>query len=120
MGRWVYEITPKGRRALDTWLKRSPRKPEAPRDEMFVRLLATDLSRANDVVAQLANQRRVYEEHLTELRKQRQLLDPVDDRRRLQALAIDAALLRSEAHLSWLEQCATALLSPHNADAQVV
>ena len=36
IGRWVYTVTPKGRRSLDTWLKRSPKAPQPIRDEIFM------------------------------------------------------------------------------------
>src|ERR1700704_70364 len=40
LGRWIYAISPKGRNALTTWLRRSPRAPERIRNEIFIRLLA--------------------------------------------------------------------------------
>jgi hypothetical protein len=38
LSRLTYTITPKGRRALATWLNRAPRRPEFVRDEIFIRL----------------------------------------------------------------------------------
>lgn len=110
IGRWVYSVTPKGRRALDTWLKRSPRSPQPIRDEIFIRLLVLDRKELAPSLAQLANQEHVYREYLTRLTAHRRSLEPlVTEERLLNSLAADAALFHAEAHLKWLEHCAAVL-----------
>ena len=117
IGRWVYSVTPKGRRALDTWLKRSPRSPQPIRDEIFIRLLVLDRKELAPSLAQLANQEHVYREYLTRLTAHRRSLEPlVTEERLLNSLAADAALFHAEAHLKWLEHCA-AVLKAWNASA---
>jgi DNA-binding PadR family transcriptional regulator len=121
IGRWVYSLTPKGRRALDTWLRRSPRSPQPIRDEIFIRLLVLDRKQLEPSLAQLASQEHVYREHLTRLTAHRRSLEPlVTEERLLNSLAADAALFHAEAHLKWLEHCAAVLkawsVSPAGAD----
>ena len=110
VGRWVYTLTPKGRRALDTWLKRSPKSPQPMRDEIFIRLLVLDRKDVASSLAQLANQEHVYREHLTRLTAHRRSLEPlINEERLLNSLAADAALFHAEAHMKWLEHCAAVL-----------
>ena len=110
VGRWIYSVTPKGRRALDTWLRRSPKLPQPIRDEIFIRLLVLDRNALEPSLSQLANQEHVYREYLTRLTAHRRSLEPLDSQERLlNSLAADAALFHAEAHLKWLEHCATVL-----------
>ncbi len=112
MGRWVYTVTPKGRRALDTWLKRSPKSPQPLRDEIFIRLLVLDRKDVDSSLAQLASQEHVYREHLTRLTLHRRSLEPiVTEESLLNSLAAEAALFQAEAHVKWLEHCAAVLKS---------
>ena len=112
LGRWVYTLTPKGKRALETWLRRAPRRPQPIRDEIFIRLLVLDRKDLGASLAQLANQEHVYREHLTQLTAYRRSLEPLTTEERvLNSLAADAALFRAEAHLKWLEHCAAVLKS---------
>ncbi len=122
IGRWVYTLTPKGRRALDTWLRRSPRSPQPIRDEIFIRLLMLDTKALDPSLDQLARQEHVYREHLTQLTTYRRGLEPLDSEERLlNSLAADAALFRAEAHLKWLAHCAEVLKAwePPDANAKV-
>jgi DNA-binding PadR family transcriptional regulator len=117
IGRWVYTVTPKGRRSLDTWLKRSPKRPQPIRDEIFIRLLVLDQKELEPSLDQVARQEHVYREHLTALTAYRRSLEPLHtEERMLNSLAADAALFHAEAHLHWLEHCAAVLKSWH-ADA---
>jgi DNA-binding PadR family transcriptional regulator len=112
IGRWVYTVTPKGRRSLETWLRRSPKRPQPIRDEIFIRLLVLDRKDVASSVVQLANQEHVYREYLTRLTLHRRALEPlVTEERLLNSLAADAALFHAEAHLKWLEHCAAVLQS---------
>ncbi|TMA80735.1 MAG: PadR family transcriptional regulator, partial [Deltaproteobacteria bacterium] len=60
VGRWMYTITTKGRRALETWLRRAPRRPQPVRDEIFIRLLVLDGKDNQTRLAQLESQEQVY------------------------------------------------------------
>ncbi len=117
VGRWVYTITPKGRRALDTWLARTPRRPQAARDEMLIRLLVLQGKDLASQLAQLATQDAVYREHLVRLDAERRALD--GDGASLRSLAGAAAAFQAEAHLRWLAHCAK-VLKRHTADSNVV
>jgi DNA-binding PadR family transcriptional regulator len=119
IGRWVYTVTPKGRRSLDTWLKRSPKRPQPIRDEIFIRLLVLDQKELGPSLDQVALQEHVYREHLTTLTSYRRALEPLHtEERMLNSLAADAALFHAEAHLRWLEHCAAVLKHWHESAAQ--
>ena len=121
LSRWVYTVTPKGRRALDTWLRRSPKRPQPLRDEIFIRLLVLDRKDVDASLAQLANQEHVYRQHLTELTAYRRSLEPLaTEERLLNSLAADAALFHAEAHLRWLDHCAAVLKSWQPGTSPVV
>jgi hypothetical protein len=114
----VYTVTPKGRRSLDTWLKRSPKRPQPIRDEIFIRLLVLDQKELEPSLDQVARQEHVYREHLTALTAYRRSLEPLHtEERMLNSLAADAALFHAEAHLRWLEHCAAVLKSWHSEAA---
>ena len=118
ISRWVYTATTKGRRALETWLKRSPRNPQPIRDEIFIRLLVLNRKELAPCLLQLANQEHVYREYLTRLTAHRRSLEPlVTDERLLNSLAADAALFHAEAHLKWLDHCRD-VLTRWSAEAQ--
>jgi len=106
VGRWVYTITAKGRRALDTWLARAPRRPQTARDEMLIRLLVLDGKTAESRLSQLARQARVYHEWIATLAAQRKAYETAGrDDGALRLLATEAAILQAEAHLGWLARC---------------
>lgn len=103
MGRWVYTVTPKGRSALCTWLKRSPRRPQPIRDEMFIRLLALNHP-GEEVLPQIARQERIYREHIVQLTSSTRRDEDV-----LRTLVRAAEVFHAEAHLRWLEHCGAVL-----------
>lgn len=105
VGRWVYTITAKGRRALETWLGRSPRRPQSARDEMLIRLLVLEGKATESSLTQLATQERIYREWVTTLTAQRKAYETREGDGGLRALATDAALFQAEAHLGWLAHC---------------
>lgn len=109
VGRWVYTITAKGRRALDTWLARSPRPPQAVRDEMLIRLLVLQGKELAPHLAQLAIQEQVYRDHLAQLGAASAPDRDAGDDSLLRTLATDAATFQAEAHLRWLDHCAEVL-----------
>ena len=105
-------MTPKGRRSLDTWLKRYPKEPQPIRDEIFIRLLVLDRKELGASLNQVARQEHVYREHLTRLTLYRRSLEPIScEERLLNSLAADAALFHAEAHLKWLEHCRAVMQS---------
>src|SRR5262249_26322651 len=89
VGRWMYTTTSKGRRALDTWLARAPRRPQPARDEMLIRLLVLQERDVASQLAQLAVQDRVYREHVASLDAERRASH--DDGTLLRSLATAAA-----------------------------
>ena len=106
VGRWVYTITAKGRRALATWLGRSPRRPQPARDEMLIRLLVLEGKAAEARLTQLATQERIYRDWVTTLTAQRKAYETHERADGgLRVLATDAALFQAEAHLGWLAHC---------------
>ncbi|HEY2387629.1 MAG TPA: PadR family transcriptional regulator [Candidatus Binatia bacterium] len=111
VGRWVYTITTKGRRALDTWLARAPRQPQPARDEMLIRLLVLDGKNAESRRGQLDRQARVYHQWIATLAAQRKTYEAAEGAA-LRVLATDAAILQAEAHLGWLAQCTKHLDRP--------
>jgi DNA-binding PadR family transcriptional regulator len=113
IGRWVYTITAKGRRALATWLQRSPRRPQPARDEMLVRLLVLDSKEIAPRIAQVTGQERVYRDYVAALAAQRKSVGvPGRDDDLLKMLAMDAAMFQAEAHLRWLAHCSKLLKRP--------
>jgi DNA-binding PadR family transcriptional regulator len=106
IGRWIYRITPKGRRILQVWLTRAPRSPQPLRDEIFIRLLTVHPLASEHAFNQLAVQQRAYEEHLESLKADRRSLEPLaDGKQLLRSLIADAAVIHAEAHLRWLRHC---------------
>ena len=120
IGRWVYKITPKGRRALATWARRAPRTPDAPREEIFIRLLAVADASYDECTSHLANERRVHEKHLEQLRARREMLEPLNGSALIQSLVLDAAVLRSEAHLLWIHRCEQVLAAREGRAAPAI
>jgi len=111
VGRWMYTITTKGRRALETWLRRPPRRPQPVRDEIFIRLLVLDGKDNQTRLAQLESQEQVYRDYVNQLAAERKLYagETTPGDRILKALAIDAAIFHAEAHLRWLAHAAKRL-----------
>jgi DNA-binding PadR family transcriptional regulator len=121
VGRWVYTITAKGRRALETWLGRSPRQPQPIRDEIFIRLLVLGNKELAPRLRQVATQADVYREYVSSLKRQSGGDDPeIADEHLLRTLAADAARFQAEAHLRWLDHCAILLERSHGAHAHTV
>jgi DNA-binding PadR family transcriptional regulator len=118
VGRWMYTITAKGRRALDTWLRRSPRRPQSVRDEILIRLLVLDRKEIDTRLGQLASQEQVYRDYVGQLTAERKLHDGgANGGGLLKALAADAAIYQAEAHLRWLAHSAKLLKRKVGAQA---
>ena len=103
--RRVFRITAKGEDVLDAWLSRNPRWPFAFRDELLIRFVLSEMAKFD--TNQLEQQRARYLDHLSRLNARRDEVRnrPVGRYRRLAALAIEGAILRTEAHLNWLASC---------------
>jgi DNA-binding PadR family transcriptional regulator len=108
LSRLTYTITPKGRRALATWLNRAPRRPEFVRDEIFIRLLGT-IRKPDASLAQLVSQERVYGTYLVELDERRRSLAEQTCIEPLEQFVLDAMALHVETHLLWLQRCGALL-----------
>ena len=104
VGRWTYTLTNRGRRALDTWLRRAPRPPQPTRDEIFIRLLATERRSAEVALAQIAREEEVVREHLARL-----ISEQGAGEGDLRSFAMEAAVAQARAHLEWLAHCARIL-----------
>ncbi len=99
--RRVFRLTPRGERALGTWLTRRPTWPAPLRDEIFVRLLAAERRGHAALLAQIERQEIEYHRYLSLVREQAARPDASVTRR----LAHEAALGQAEAHLRWLARC---------------
>ncbi|HYY06845.1 MAG TPA: PadR family transcriptional regulator [Candidatus Limnocylindria bacterium] len=100
-GRRVFRLTPRGERALATWLTRRPAWPAPLREEIFVRLLAAEREGPDAVLAQLERQEIEYHHYLALVRGEAARPDAPVTRR----LAHEAALGQAETHLRWLARC---------------
>ena len=119
VGRWMYTTTAKGRRALETWLNRSPRRPEPVRDEMIIRLLALDTKDVAEGLAQIEKQKSIYREHLATLSMRQRSHDSNSDKGAvLRVIATDAAACHAEAHVRWLDRCAALLRERRDAELE--
>ncbi|TMA39889.1 MAG: PadR family transcriptional regulator [Deltaproteobacteria bacterium] len=103
--RRLFRLTPRGERALATWLTRRPGWPPPLRDEIFVRLLAAERQGAAALRAQLERQEAEYRRYIALLHEEGARPAAPLTRR----LAHDAALGQAEAHLHWLLRCQQAL-----------
>ncbi len=95
--RRLFRLTVRGERALRTWLARRPAWPPPLRDEIIVRLLATEQLGPAALLAQLERQEAEYRRYLESVRSERSANASITRR-----LAHDAALGMAEAHLRWL------------------
>ena len=103
VGRWMYTITAKGRRALDTWLRRAPCRPQPTRDEILIRLLVLSRKDLTMRLDQLARHQEIYREYTAQLTAQRRRYDDtVPEHEILKTLAADAAIFEAEARLRWI------------------
>lgn len=103
--RRLYDLTPKGRRYLDRWLRRAVTLPRPVRDELLVRMLVCTPERVQELRDQFAEQERRSRAGLARLlvmRDRAHADGPADLVRRLN---FEAAVRHAEAHLGWLEYC---------------
>jgi DNA-binding PadR family transcriptional regulator len=98
--RRLFRLTLRGERALRTWLARRPAWPPPIRDEIIVRVLASERFGHAALLAQLERQEAEYRRYLTLVRT-----EPVRDPSVTRRLAQEAAVGLAEAHLRWLARC---------------
>ncbi len=110
--RRVVAITPKGIRALERWMRRPTGQPRPVRDELLLRLLASDPAERAALRPHVASQ-----EQLCRARLQRiveLLADPERRGEPVQRLSLEAEMLHMLAQLAWLERCGE-VLNPDTA-----
>jgi DNA-binding PadR family transcriptional regulator len=99
--RRIFRVTARGERALRTWLARRPGWPPPLRDEILVRLLATERLGPEALLDQLARQEAEYRRYLDILNEELVRSGAAIARQ----LAHEAAVGQAEAHLRWLGRC---------------
>jgi DNA-binding PadR family transcriptional regulator len=104
--RRLFRLTGRGERALRVWLLRRPGWPPPLRDEIFVRLLASEREGQAALLGQLARQEAEYRRYLALVREETSRGGTSLTRR----LADEAVIGQAEAHLRWLSR-ARAVLS---------
>jgi DNA-binding PadR family transcriptional regulator len=109
--RRLFRLTPRGERALRTWLDRRPGWPPPLREEIFVRVLAAERHGVDAVLTQLERQEHEYRRYLTLVTEEAARPNTPVSRR----LAHEAAIGQAEAHLRWLVRCREVLASPVRA-----
>jgi DNA-binding PadR family transcriptional regulator len=98
--RRLFRLTLRGERALRTWLARRPAWPPPLRDEIIVRVLATERHGTATLLAQLERQEAEYRRYLLVVQAEDPHDAPITRR-----LAREAALGIAEAYLRWLARC---------------
>jgi DNA-binding PadR family transcriptional regulator len=97
----VYELTPAGREALNTWVAEPSEGPRV-RDEFFIKLILAPMAGLADRMGLINSQRRHYlgiMRNLTELATASETADTPA------RLLIEGAILHLQADLDWLERC---------------
>lgn len=100
--RRCFRLTPRGERALQTFLARRPAWPPPVRDELLIRMLAAERGGTAALLDQLGRQESEYRRYVDSVREQAQHGGLGSISRRL---ADAAALTQAEAYLAWLERC---------------
>ena len=123
--RKVYEVTERGRQALDRWLERSNARVRPLRDELFVRLAVMASRPPQQLLALLGEYRQTYSEHMRELtlaKRQSAALHTVPDgatgaELEVEQMLLDAAIFHCEADLRWLDHCEAKLAARQRREA---
>ncbi len=98
--RKVFEITETGAKELRRWVE-EPTAPVRLRDDGFLKLVAEIVAGGGDELAILWRQRASLFQSLSDL----EALRATDNIHTATALLLDAAILRVEADLRWLDLC---------------
>jgi DNA-binding PadR family transcriptional regulator len=97
--RRLFKLTPRGTRALRTWVERRPAWPPPLRDEIFVRCLAVERHGCQALSSQIAKQEAEYRRYLALVHEH----EPETQSSLTRRLTHAAAVAYTEAHLRWLE-----------------
>lgn len=100
--RKIYLIREEGRQELARWLAAEPDPVRVGREEVFLRLAVAAWSDATRLPEVVTRHRRAQQVSLAELVSIQSAIDPVSDA--LMSLVVDAAILRVEAELKWLDR----------------
>lgn len=111
--RKVYDVTERGRAALEEWLAHADARVRPLRDELFIRLAVMADRPVTELRELLAAYRQTYSEHMRTLTRSKQRLArergaaAAQDRERLEVerLLLEAAIFHCEADLRWLDHC---------------
>ncbi len=128
----TYYITSEGLDALANWVRQPVGRTKPLRDELYIKLLFADRRRPEHILALLAEQRRLYEGNLAEARdrakrERAESLEPAPEQagqpvagagsgtasasapskldRAIRLALAEAAVVRAEADLRWLDLC---------------
>jgi DNA-binding PadR family transcriptional regulator len=100
--------TARGRKLLESWLRKPPTRPNPVRDETLVRLMVLESARPEIAAERIRIQEHLYREHMTRLAEQVRRFELTGGERTTR-FGLEAAILHTEAHLRWLEYCRLAL-----------
>src|SRR5262249_20635677 len=107
--RRMFGVTPRGRRVLDRWLHRPGGLVRYARDETLIRLLLLEPDEQKHAVQQIAQQQHYYRQNQTRLLNEKRKLPAEKADGFVGHLALEAALLHTEAHLKWLDYCLSSI-----------
>jgi DNA-binding PadR family transcriptional regulator len=105
--RKVFSLTDAGEKELRRWLERPAEEPIRLKDELFLKVLVSDLA-GEDITDLVWSQRQRYLDSLadlTELQTRPGVEQPT-------LLLLEGAILHLQADLAWLDRCEDVLASP--------
>jgi DNA-binding PadR family transcriptional regulator len=108
-GKLVYELSDRGREALDGWLGQPESGPQELREEIYVKLLLAARLANGDLGPLLGRQKRAYLQRLRDLNRleDRARKDGRNDLARL----VRGALLHTEADIKWIDELSEMAIS---------
>jgi DNA-binding PadR family transcriptional regulator len=109
-----FELTDKGLRTLDTWLRQKPSGAAPMRDSLLVQLLALEPGRREEALARIDSQRQVYKRHLSRLLAHKARLARLSRLDMLADFGLEAAIGQTVAYLKWLDYCWQRLAEPES------
>jgi DNA-binding PadR family transcriptional regulator len=109
-----FELTPKGLKTLDTWLRQKPTGAAPMRDSLLVQLLALEPGRREEALARIDSQRQVYKRHLSRLLAHKARLARQGHLDLLADLGLEAAVGQTVGYLKWLDYCWERLSQPES------
>jgi DNA-binding PadR family transcriptional regulator len=107
-----FELTAKGLKTLDAWLRQKPTGAAPLRDSLLVQLLALEPERRDEALARIDLQRQVYKRHLSRLLAHKARLARQDRLDLLADLGLEAAVGQTVGYLKWLDYCWERLSTP--------